>query len=399
MQDAASTWMGRYSYGHDDEVTPALKLNGSKLLNSVHQVMIGNTRTLSPTRAQRVPLRVQLLLQHVRPRAGVRARRRVRAWHSRHHVPDRRSRGAFRPSSSPGTTASETARRVLTPTGTRCSSSSTTCPGSAARTRSSWAERIRFDQFNQDGNQFSRGSFQFDGRATGSFTGAATPGAAAFADFLLGYQRLSEAAVALATTRFRAISQSYYFNDTWRMRGNMTLDYGLRYEYTPPWLDKGGTLMNAYLPYQRPGAARRGPVASSRAHPDRLRRLLRGAECPIQSEHPGRPRRHPGRTSDRRRQVEFRSAGRMGLDAQRRLVGPGRRGHLLHARHRQSAVRHGAKRGRAPSGHVRPAAVESELERAVCRVGHESLQRAAAHWSASRSTTCSATCTTARRRT
>ena len=49
VQDAASTWMGRYSYGHDDEVTPALKLNGSKLLNSVHQVMIGNTRTLSPT--------------------------------------------------------------------------------------------------------------------------------------------------------------------------------------------------------------------------------------------------------------------------------------------------------------------------------------------------------------
>ena len=40
--------MGRYSYGHDDEVTPALMLNGSKLLNSVHQVMIGNTRTLSP---------------------------------------------------------------------------------------------------------------------------------------------------------------------------------------------------------------------------------------------------------------------------------------------------------------------------------------------------------------
>jgi hypothetical protein len=29
----------------------------------------------------------------------------------------------------------------------------------------------------------------------------------------------------------------------------MTADLGLRYEYTPPWLDKGGTLMNAYLPF------------------------------------------------------------------------------------------------------------------------------------------------------
>ena len=41
--------MGRYSWSHDDEVTPALKLNGSKLLNTIHQLMIGNTRTVSPT--------------------------------------------------------------------------------------------------------------------------------------------------------------------------------------------------------------------------------------------------------------------------------------------------------------------------------------------------------------
>ena len=97
---------------------------------------------------------------------------------------------------------------------------------------------IRFDQYNQVGNQFSRGSFVFDGRGTGSATGVATPGGAAFADFLLGYMRSSESAVALATTDFRAISQSYYFTDTWRMRGDMTLDYGVRYEYVPPWLDR-----------------------------------------------------------------------------------------------------------------------------------------------------------------
>ena len=299
VQNAVSTWMGRYSYGHDDEVTPALMLNGSKLLNTVHQVMIGNTRTLSPTVlnefrfgfnsffntfGRELAFERDVVSELAIP--GVIARTAGVVGHSE-------------PSASRGTTASETARKVRTPTGTRCSSSPTTCPGCAARTRSSWVASIRFDHFNQDGNQFSRGSFTFDGRATGSFTGVATPGAAAFADFLLGYQRTSEAAVALATTRFRSISQSYYFNDTWRMRRNMTLDYGLRYEYTPPWLDKGGTLINAYLPSQRHRAARRGPVASSRAGPDRLRRLLRGDECPVQSEHPGRPRRQPGRASGR----------------------------------------------------------------------------------------------------
>jgi hypothetical protein len=49
VQSSKSNWMSRYSWSHDDEVTPALMLNGSKLLNTVHQVMIGNTYTLSPT--------------------------------------------------------------------------------------------------------------------------------------------------------------------------------------------------------------------------------------------------------------------------------------------------------------------------------------------------------------
>ncbi len=49
VQSSSLNWMGRYSWSHDDEVTPALKLNGSKLLNTIHQLMIGNTYTLSPT--------------------------------------------------------------------------------------------------------------------------------------------------------------------------------------------------------------------------------------------------------------------------------------------------------------------------------------------------------------
>ena len=49
VQGSKSNWMGRYSWGHDDEVSPALMLNGSKLLNTVHQVMVGNTYTLAPT--------------------------------------------------------------------------------------------------------------------------------------------------------------------------------------------------------------------------------------------------------------------------------------------------------------------------------------------------------------
>src|SRR6188768_2666230 len=49
VQNSASTFMGRYSFSHDNEINPALKLNGTKLDNKVHQIMLGNTRTLSPT--------------------------------------------------------------------------------------------------------------------------------------------------------------------------------------------------------------------------------------------------------------------------------------------------------------------------------------------------------------
>src|SRR5438132_1639949 len=49
IQSSTSAWMGRYSYSKDNEITPALKLNGTKLDNRVHQVALGNTLTLSST--------------------------------------------------------------------------------------------------------------------------------------------------------------------------------------------------------------------------------------------------------------------------------------------------------------------------------------------------------------
>ena len=57
---------------------------------------------------------------------------------------------------------------------------------------------IRYDMYDQVGNQFARGNFQFQNIATGY----------AFADYMLGYAQQTEAAVALAVTKFRALSQT-----------------------------------------------------------------------------------------------------------------------------------------------------------------------------------------------
>ena len=253
VQNAASTWMGRYSYGHDDEVTPALKLNGSKLLNSVHQVMIGNTRTLSPTCSTSS---ASGSTPSSTPTAA--------SWYERDVVselgipgitPGRQSRGAFRPSAS-RPTASETARRVLhqPEQGVRVRGQPVLIHGTHSF---KLGGSIRFDQFNQDGNQFSRGLSNSTGAPPVPSPGRRHRGLRRFA---ISCSAISVCRKRPSRSRPRgsARSASRTFNDTWRMRGNMTLDYGLRYEYTPPWLDKGGTLINAYL-RPRHGAARRGP--------------------------------------------------------------------------------------------------------------------------------------------
>ena len=262
VQGSKSNWMGRYSWGHDDEVSPALRLNGSKLLNTVHQVMVANTYTLRPTVLNEFRFGFNSFFNTF----------------GRELAFERDVVGELNiPGVSAGTPESWGIPTVNL-SGLSGFGDSTEGPYtnrnkvfeftdnvSWFRGRHSFkmGGSLRFDHYNQVGNQFSRGSFAFDGRATGSATGVATPGAPAFADFLLGYMRSSESAVALARTEFRSASQAYYFSDTWRVRDDMTLDLGIRYEYVPPWLDEGGTLINAYLPYRDTGM----PVADLSRHP------------------------------------------------------------------------------------------------------------------------------------
>jgi hypothetical protein len=266
VQGSKSNWMGRYSWGHDDEVSPALRQNGSKLLNTVHQVMVGNTFALRPTVLNEFRFGFNSFFNTFGRELAF-----VRDVVSELNIPG----------VSTGTPESW-GIPTINISGLSGFGDSTEGPYTNRNkvfeftNNLSWFRgrhsfkmggNIRFDHYNQVGNQFSRGSFAFDGRATGSTTGVATPGAAAFADFLLGYMRSAESAVALARTEFRSSSQAYYFSDTWRVRDDMTLDLGIRYEYVPPWLDNGGTLINASLPFRDTGM----PVADLSRHPTLVR--------------------------------------------------------------------------------------------------------------------------------
>ena len=115
---------------------------------------------------QRIPVRLQLLLQHVRTGAGVRARRRQGAGHPRHLAESSRGLGDSVDRHHRASAASATAPRGRTRTGTRRSSSPTTVVDS--RTAFAQDRRRRpLRHVQQVGNQFARGNFQFQNIATG----------------------------------------------------------------------------------------------------------------------------------------------------------------------------------------------------------------------------------------
>jgi hypothetical protein len=237
VQSSASAWMGRYSYAKENEVTPALKLNGTKLDTRVHQVALGNTRTLSSTLVNEFRFGFNYFFNTFGRELAF----------ERDVIQELAIPGiSLNPAEAWGipaigiTSFSGFGDSTEGPYTNRNRAFEFSDNVSWIRGRHSFKAggSLRYDMYNQVGNQFARGNFQFQPIATGY----------AFADFLLGYTQQDESAVALAVTQFRALSHAYYFTDTWKIQSNMTLDLGLRYEYTPPWFDANGTLMNASIP-------------------------------------------------------------------------------------------------------------------------------------------------------
>jgi hypothetical protein len=78
--------------------------------------------------------------------------------------------------------------------------------------------------FNQLSQQNPRGTFVF----TGAFTGNA------FADFLLGYPATSSIAYGNADKYFRASWVDGFANDDWRIKPNLSINIGLRWDFQAP---------------------------------------------------------------------------------------------------------------------------------------------------------------------
>ena len=69
-------------------------------------------------------------------------------------------------------------------------------------------------------------------------------GGFSFADFLLGLPQQAAVQAGLAKSYLRANVMDLYANDDWRILPNLTLNYGLSYEYFAPYTEKDDRLVN-----------------------------------------------------------------------------------------------------------------------------------------------------------
>ena len=236
VESSKSFWFGRFSWTDEYVLAPNLKDNGSKVETNVKQGMISNTRTLSPSVVNELRFGATKFYNNLAQELQ----------HTR-NVHQEVGLGLFIP--PPISWGLPT----ISVSGFSGFGDNSSLPFTGNNSvfqfidNISWIRgnhsmrigaEIRHDEYNMVGTQEIRGTLNIDRPVTGY----------SFADYMLGMISGTRSAGALGEGWYRATSQAYFIQDTWRMRSNVTLDLGLRYEYTPPWLDVKGEMMNIWVP-------------------------------------------------------------------------------------------------------------------------------------------------------
>lgn len=118
-------------------------------------------------------------------------------------------------------------------------------------------------RYNQIGAVVPRGRFSWNGQYTSE----------PMADMLLGYMSNTEGQVGAPIASFRQNYIGLYLQDTWKLNPKLTLNWGLRWEYESPFMDKHDAIVNVDFVWdnsRRPDFVRAGtgdPLAGNPQFP------------------------------------------------------------------------------------------------------------------------------------
>jgi hypothetical protein len=248
IESSNSQWFGRYSWGDENQLVEALRQNGDKIVTNFNQYMVTNTRVLSPAVVNEARFGYSQFYNTTGPELAF-----TRDVVGELGIPGLASGPAVQwgiPNVSLQGVYAGFGNSSEGPYENNNSSLQFINNTSVIRGKHTmkFGVEFRHDQYNQVGNQFARGQFTFTRNATNNLAQTGLTGDP-FADFLLGQTFQAEAAVSIANAQFRQNTWYLYFDDTWKITKRLTLNFGLRYELTPPWTDQTGTLFNGIVPF------------------------------------------------------------------------------------------------------------------------------------------------------
>ncbi|HXK03581.1 MAG TPA: TonB-dependent receptor [Verrucomicrobiae bacterium] len=246
VESAKSQWSGRYSWGDENQASTGISITGSKILTNYEQYLGTNTRTISPSLVNEARFGYSRLSNSL-------------GTYSAYNVDSVTAIGI--PNLQPGAPvswgvpfASFAGDGFVAIGDTQdgpyfIDDNTTQVVDNVSWTRGKHSLRFGFEynrqNFNQMGNQFSRGQFAFQPNATQS---SSKTGGDAFAEFLLGDIYQSIVAVALANAKFQRNAEAAFVDDTWKVTPKLTLTVGLRYELTPPWTNTLNNQFTVFMP-------------------------------------------------------------------------------------------------------------------------------------------------------
>jgi hypothetical protein len=247
VESSKSQWTGRFSWGDEDQSSTGISITGSKIITNYKQYLATNTRTITPSLVNEARFGYTTLSNSLGTYSAY-----VADTVSDIGIPGLQPG----PPVSWGVPMASFAGDGFVAIGDAqdgpyfIDDNTTQLVDNLAWTRGKHSFRFGFEytrqNFNQIGNQFSRGQFAFQPNATQS---SSKTGGDAFAEFLLGDLWNSIVAVALATAEFQRNAEAAFVDDTWKVTPKFTLSLGLRYELTPPWYDQLNNEFLAYVPH------------------------------------------------------------------------------------------------------------------------------------------------------